>query len=272
MKPLESGIIVLDKPLGIEEVVKYVNCISPSKFLELPEDEKRIVEEVATELPYNDIQVNFVDYSENPLTFRFNLMQFSYRKAQMEGKIRGEDIDPAGVEGVLECQDGIVAGRRPTTRLHKELGLERTIQNVPGGSIKPIDFAYGKSPILEAFYRQLNEEVGLSPENIRDLFLIGFSRDIKYRGFGANFCYNVPETFEQVRTRWLGARDSHEYGELFLLQKKPEEIIRYMLEHGEIIPHSRAGLALYGRKEWGTDWFNELIRKSEGRIVILSYM
>lgn len=270
MEPLESGIIVLDTSLGIEEVVARVTCIPPNEFLEFTEDEKRIAEKVAKELQYNDTIVNFVDFKRRDLTFTYNFIQFSHRKAQLEGRIKGERIDPASVDGVLECQDGIIAGRRPATQLYREMGLEKTIQTIPAGLMISKDFS-GKNPILETFYRELKEETALSPDDIENLLLLGFSRDIRYRGFGANFRYHAPLSFSEVEGRWHQARDRNEYEELIRLPKNPEEIMRYILQHDEIVPLPRGGLSLYGRSEWGTEWFNELIRKSEGRIAILSY-
>ncbi len=121
------------------------------------------------------------------------------------------------------------------------------IQGIPAGTINPA--RTDKSP-LQAFYRELGEETGLSPEEIRDVRFLGMVRDRMYGQLAIAYGYNTVMGLTDFAKRMKNAPNSREYTETVPIPNRISAVYRFVKTSKNTTSHCKGAVALHGMREF----------------------
>jgi len=171
-----------------------------------------------------------------------------------EGRGRQELGNALAVCSVVETSDGYILldKRRGVDvyvgRYHVIGGFfERGRDSTP--DVQPDPFA--------AMRREIREETGVTPEDIREQFCLGLVYDRTTPHAELCFLTRLNITLEEVRTR---VPEEDEIKQLEVLQVTAESLRSFILtHHGQISPTGEPNLLLYGGIRYREKWIEEVM-------------
>jgi len=105
-----------------------------------------------------------------------------------------------------------------------------TIMTVPAGAI---EYHSGENPLFETAYAEINEETGLTKEDISNITLIGrvFDHTLQRNSLYV-FSAETKLTFAELEQHWNVSKDQMEHKQLIPLDIFPEgNIVNYVMDH-----------------------------------------
>ncbi len=161
--------------------------------------------------------------------------------------------NPIGTTATLMTTDGrIVYGRRS-----ERVAYHASHVHTFGGALEPSDRDNdGHIDAFGSVIRELNEELGLIPEDIREIVAVGLVRDREIRQPELLFEAHVLLSFAELNARWNNAKARDEHVELVALPAQPDAVVPFIRSCGPIAPVAVAGLLLFGRCRWGERWYD----------------
>lgn len=134
-----------------------------------------------------------------------------------------------------------------------------------GGSVDPedVDGSGNVDPFISVA-REVSEEVGISSESIHDIKCLGFIRDTHTKVEDMMFLASISMTKEEIEKQQEG--QSLEEGTSVFVPINAVEVRKKLLEFSKVfVSDGAAILALYGRREFGEEWFNFVISRLKRR-------
>lgn len=162
-----------------------------------------------------------------------------------------------GISAIVGTSDGeILLGRR-SDKVACMPGYVHTF----GGSLEVEDYrTNGTVDGFAAITRELEEELGLKPEDFKQLICLGMIRD-------ATICQ--PELIFQAEvslsSKQLGDQlhhdEHHEHLRVVACPDNPDSLRAFMSSDEPISPIALAGLCLHGRRRFGEKWYQSVIQE-----------
>jgi hypothetical protein len=162
----------------------------------------------------------------------------------------GPDIlaNALGVSAIILAGDGrLILGRRGPSVIHYPDRLHTF-----GGCIAPVAHV----DVFNEVRRELDEELNLSAQDVSDLYCTGLVEDQSLRQPELVFAALCRLDSAQIIARLDGAEHSAAWSTPATAPAAAE-----MIANPELTPVARSAVALWGRIEFGQDWFGSLPRQ-----------
>ena len=159
--------------------------------------------------------------------------------------------NPIGTTGTIISADNRICYGRRWSRGAYRANHVHTV----GGALEEADRAAdGTIDAFAAVARELEEELGLRREELRDFVCVGMIRDKEIHQPEMLFEARVDLTVDELRARWQTAEAEDEHDEIVSLANEPEAIAPFIESCGPIAPVAVGALFIHGRLSWGADW------------------
>ena len=153
--------------------------------------------------------------------------------------------NPVGVSPALETSDGwLMFGRRNATVAYYPNHIHPF-----AGALEPRD----GSNVFRAVERELAEELGLTRPAIKQIHCIGIAEDQQLRQ--TELIFSVQVGLTRVKIEAGVKKDEHH--ESWSVRADSAAIDAAMANTQAMTPVAMASLLLWGRREWGTEWFEQ---------------
>lgn len=168
--------------------------------------------------------------------------------------------DPLGVSAVVVTQDGRLSLGRRSARVACHAGYLHPF----GGMVEEADRSKHGFDVFHAIVRELEEELDISRQTIATIAVIALIRDVSLMQPELVFEVNVRCTREQLQARFDAAPGKNEHTGLEFVADEPEAIVPFLDNSTPVSPIAQGALLLYGRQQWGRDWYERACFMSYG--------
>ncbi|MCK6457722.1 MAG: hypothetical protein L6Q92_14475 [Phycisphaerae bacterium] len=160
--------------------------------------------------------------------------------------------NPLGTTATLLTGDGFVVFGRRSHRVAYHGGYVHTI----GGTLEVVDRrADGVIDVFDSVRRELQEELGFSADQLRDLACVGLIRDLEILQPELLFEATLDATLADILTRFDLAVARNEHAGLVAIQAEPSLWSPYFNTEPHIAPVAVGAMFLFGRARWGDAWY-----------------
>ncbi|MBI4149122.1 NUDIX hydrolase [Candidatus Woesearchaeota archaeon] len=193
-----------------------------------------------------DIHIGLTDFYEYAGTNIAGITDRVHRKLLMDAGIAdtgnsGEYFaNPfSACAAVVTSEGDVLLGRRSGSA-----ALYPNALHVLGGTCKPPE----KMDITAAVLRELQEEMGITGQDIREMHLTGIVRNRDALLPEAVFVAYTSIGKEELGERWRGARDRREHSDIIYCS--PEQLVSLIpAQHGKMVPAGEAAVCMYLREK-----------------------
>jgi len=162
--------------------------------------------------------------------------------------------NPVGTTATLMSRDGLICYGRRSKRVSYHAEHVHTF----GGALEASDRKPdGGIDAFASVARELTEELGLDPEEARDLVCVGLIRDKEIHQPEMLFEARLEMTADELRSRWQSAEAKDEHDEIVTLADQPEAIVPFIKACRPIAPVAIGALFIHGLLAWGREWFDQ---------------
>ncbi len=160
--------------------------------------------------------------------------------------------DALGVSAALVSGDDFLVLGRRSQKVAYHPGRIHPI----GGIVEPQEDA-GEAPCpFAAITDELRQELGVLPDNVRELVCMGIVRDKHIVQPEMIFAIQVDVECSTMIQGARSAEDSHEHTDIVPVRNRPGAVVNFIQAHaGELTPVALATLLLHGMRSWGSGWF-----------------
>ncbi len=169
-------------------------------------------------------------------------------------KHRGFLANPLGISASVITQDGFVAYGRRGRRVAYHAGYVHPF----GGMVDQGDRREdGHVDLFGAMQRELEEELGLTREDVADAVVIGLVRDRRLLQPELIFDVMVRCTRRALEARFDPQRSGGEHTAIEFLYDDPDAALPSLTRLGHITPVAEAAYLLHGYTQWGPQWYEQ---------------
>ena len=115
----------------------------------------------------------------------------------------------------------------------------------------------GTYDVFGAMIRELREEAGVEPGEIRDLSIIALVRDRDILQPELIFEAVLDVTSKELLSRFDASAPGQEHTALQLVFSEPDAILPFLSRSAPVAPVAEAALLLHGRESFGQDWYEQ---------------
>ena len=162
--------------------------------------------------------------------------------------------NPMGTSATIITSDGhLIYGRRGTNVAFHQ-GYVHTI----GGGVEANEVdTDGRIDVFASIRREINEEIAIAPEAIRELTCLGLIYDRHIRQPALIFDAIVAHSREELIHRIDAGDPEEEHEEFVSCADQPDAILRFIKQTNKIAPIAIGAALLHGRRRFGEEWFRE---------------
>lgn len=160
--------------------------------------------------------------------------------------------NPIGTSATLITSDGwLLYGRRS-----RQVACHAGYLHPFGGTLEPRDRRQDGS--LDAFasiLRELDEELGIRPDELEDLLCLGLIRDCRIRQPELVFDARARPTRSDIAGRLRTEDPDQEHVAVAACRDHPDAILPFIRSTRPISPVAVGALCLHGRRRFGNPWY-----------------
>lgn len=162
--------------------------------------------------------------------------------------------DALGISATLVTRDGFLAyGRRNRT-----VAFHGGYLHTFGGLVEKSDLRPGdRCDILGAIHRELDEELHLSSDDLRDTVITGLVRDRTILQPELLFDVSTGLSRRELVDRFKTVVDGQEHDEIEFVADEPDSIVPFLRKSAPVAPIAAAAMLLHGRIAWGEGWYEQ---------------
>jgi len=162
--------------------------------------------------------------------------------------------DALGVSSIVLTSDGFVALGRRSDLVAYHAGFLHTF----GGLVETTDRdESGEFDFFAAAVREMGEELNITSKDISTIVAMGVIRDRKIHQ--PELLFDV--TISLSKTELSACFDSHspaqEHTGIEFVHDDPDAVLPFLSRSGPVAPVAEAGLLIHGRRQWGSNWYEQ---------------
>lgn len=159
--------------------------------------------------------------------------------------------NPVGTTAALLSSDGYCLYGRRSRRVSYHGGYLHTF----GGALEEADRRAGDTvDAFAAVRRELNEELHLRPEDIKEMCCLGIVRDHEIHQPEMIFDAAITLTRDELLARFDPHEADQEHTGIESYADAPEALLPFIGQSRPVAPVALAAMMLHGRRCWGDDW------------------
>jgi len=167
---------------------------------------------------------------------------------------RGFLANPLGISASLITHDGFVAYGRRGTRVAYHAGHVHPF----GGMVDQRDRrADGSVDLFGAMLRELEEELGLTRDDVAETVVLGLVRDRRLLQPELIFDVTLHCTRRALEDRFDPQRSGGEHTAIEFLYDDPDAALPSLARLGPVTPVAEAAYLLHGYTQWGPGWYEQ---------------
>ena len=167
---------------------------------------------------------------------------------------RSHLANPLGISASVITRDGFIAYGRRGRRVAFQTGWVHPF----GGMVDLTDRRPdGTVDLFGAILRELQEEAGITRDEVSDLFITGLVRDSRLMQPELLFDVWVNRSRRELEASFDPERSDGEHSGIEFLHDDPEAAIPSLSRFDKITPITEAAYLLHGRHTWGAEWFEQ---------------
>lgn len=160
-----------------------------------------------------------------------------------------------GVSATVITRDGYLAFGRRSDLVAFHAGFVHTF----GGMVEEVDRHHdGHFELFECIKREVCEELGLRPEQLRDVRHVGFVRDLALQQPEMLFDVAITLDRTEIESLFTPQLSQGEHTAIEFLPDEPDAVRRFLEQTEPIAPVAEGALLLHGRHTWGATWFDRI--------------
>ena len=162
--------------------------------------------------------------------------------------------DALGISATVLTRDGFLAyGRRNRT-----VAFHGGYLHTFGGLVEPSDLrANDICDILGAIHRELDEELHLSRDDLRDTVITGLVRDRTILQPELLFDVSISLSRRELLDRFATIVDGQEHTAIEFVADEPDSIVPFLRKSDPVAPIAAAAMLLHGKIAWGEGWYEQ---------------
>jgi len=162
--------------------------------------------------------------------------------------------NPIGVSGILITCDGwILYGRR-----NQKVACHPGYVQAFGGSLEMQERQPdGTFDAFACVLRELQEEAGVQPEDVKKTVCLGMARDRQIRQPELVFDVRIRQSREEMANRLRYDDPEQEHEEIVACREAPEAIVPFVQQMAPVSPVAIGALFLHGRQHFGSRWYEQ---------------
>lgn len=171
--------------------------------------------------------------------------------------------NPLGVSASVVTADGFIAYGRRGLRVAHQSGFVHPLGGMIDLSDRRPD---GSVDLFGALLRELEEELGLTREDISESVIVGLARDRRLQQPELIFDVSVRLTRRELQTRFDPNRSDGEHTDIEFLHDDPDAAIPSLNRISPVTPIAEAAYLLHGRANWGREWYERTCLERYGEV------
>lgn len=166
--------------------------------------------------------------------------------------------NPIGTSATVITSDGwLLIGRRGD-----RVALHRGYAHTFGGGLEAGERrSDGTIDAFASIRRELNEELRLAADEIREVVCLGMIRDAEIRQPELIFDAEVHPTRAEVEDRLRPGADDEEHEAVLACRDEPDAILPFLMAVRPVTPVVVGAIAEHGRHRYGPDWYEKFVRE-----------